>query len=305
MLRLLRKNLAFILYFALTLTALVLSGCDEKSVAENITQNETVKLKVFVTFDALKEFVCAVGGENVEVKSVAPEGNHAHDCEPKAHDLSGLANADIFVYNGLGMESWADETINAVNNDGLIVVEASKGADIIQNAEQYDPHIWLSLKEAQTQVNNIKDALITADGANSEYYQANAEAFTAQLESLFNEYYVKFADIDADKKSFVTGHAAFGYLCRDFGLEQNSVVGLFSDGEPTARQLRDLAEYCRKNSVTTIFAENSGNAAISAVLAKEVGAKVETVYTIEVAEDNLSYLERMEYNLKKIYNSMK
>jgi len=271
---------------------------------------EQTKLKVSVTFDALKEFVAAVGKDKVEISTIIPAGMEPHDFEPKAQDLVGLSSAQVFVYSGLGMEAWVEEAVSVADNANLISVEASQGADAIANTGpeaieehgQYDPHIWLSLKGAELEVKNIKDGLVQADPANKDYYEQNCNDFVAQLENLYNEYNEKFQS--APKKSFVTGHAAFGYLCRDFGLEQNSVEDTFAEGEPTAQQLTELVEYCKENNVTTIFAEEMASPDVSQTLANEVGAKVETIYTIEGAEDDMTYLERMESNLSKIYDSL-
>ncbi|NCB52934.1 MAG: ABC transporter substrate-binding protein [Clostridia bacterium] len=271
---------------------------------------EESKVKVYVTFNAMKEFAEAVGGEKVAVSTIIPDGIEPHDFEPKAQDMVGLSTAQIFVYNGLGMEAWVEDAIAAANNKALITVEASSGVTPITNTEeeeiaehgQYDPHVWLSLKGAETEVKNIKDALISADPANKDYYETNCDDYITKLESLYNDYSKKFEPLQ--KKSFVTGHAAFAYLCRDFGLSQNSVEDVFAEGEPTAQQLAELVEYCRANAVTTIFAEEMASPEISKTLADEVGAAVETIYTAESAEDDKSYLERMEDNLSKIYASL-
>jgi zinc transport system substrate-binding protein len=87
-------------------------------------------------------------------------------------------------------------------------------------------------------------------------------------------------------------------------LEQNSVEDIFAEGEPSAQQLAELVDYCLENNVTTVFAEELASPDVSETLANEVGAKVETIYTIESAEDSKSYLERMRENLEKIYVSL-
>ncbi|HWQ05759.1 MAG TPA: metal ABC transporter substrate-binding protein [Feifaniaceae bacterium] len=268
------------------------------------------QLAVTVTFDAIKEFAEAVGGDQVAVSVIIPTGTEPHDFEPKAQDLVGLSSADVFIYNGLGMETWVDDAVSAAGNEKLIVVDASTGADAIVNTDegeiaehgQYDPHLWLGIKGAETEITNIKDAFVAADPDNKDYYETNCADYIAQLETLFNEYSAKFATVE--KKSFVTGHAAFGYLCRDFGLTQNSVEDVFAEGEPSAQQLAELVEYCKQNGVTTIFAEEMASPEISQTLANEVGASVKTIYTMESAEDDLSYLERMADNLSEIYESL-
>lgn len=268
------------------------------------------KLKVSVSFNAMKEFTEAVGKEKVEVSTIIPAGTEPHDFEPKAQDLVGLSTAKVFVYSGFGMEAWADKAVQAANNPDLVAVEASKGAEPIKNTDageikehgQYDPHIWLSLKGAEIEVKNIKAALVKADPSNQDYYEKNCNDFVSQLEALYTEYKKKFQA--APKKSFVTGHAAFGYLCRDFGLEQNSVEDTFAEGEPNAQQLSELVQYCKQHKVTTIFAEDMASPDVSKTLAQEVGAKVETIYTVEGEEEGKTYLERVKSDLNKIDASL-
>lgn len=268
------------------------------------------RVQVSVSFNALKEFTEAVGGDKVEISTIIPDGTEPHDFEPKAQDLVGLTKAQVFVYNGLDMEAWVKDAVSAANNGSLITVNASDGVTPIANTDeevkdehgQYDPHIWLSLKCAETEVQNIKNALVKADPGNGDFYESNCKNYISQLETLYNEYSVKFSS--SEKKSFVTGHAAFAYLCRDFGLHQNSVEDVFAEGEPSAQQLTELVEYCKSNDVTTVFSEELGSPEVSQTLAGEVGAKLVTIYTIESAEDGKTYLERMELNLSKIYDSL-
>jgi zinc transport system substrate-binding protein len=281
------------------------------------------KIKVSVSFNALHEFVQAVGGDRVSISTVIPDGTEPHDFEPKAQDLAALNEADLFIVNGLGMESWAEDAVKASENTDLIVVDASAGVDTINTEEEhqdeqseagadeeehhahgaYDPHIWLSPVCAVKMAENIKAALQKADPDNSTYYDTNYTAFTGKLNSLFADFSEKFKT--SENKSFVTGHAAFAYLCRDFGLLQNSVEDVFAEGEPTAQQLAALVEYCRTNHVTTIFSEALVSADISETLAREVGAEVKPIYTMASTENGKTYLERMEENLDVIYKSLK
>lgn len=300
-----RKRLA-----AALLCLAVLLSITACSAQETETTADSGKLQVSVTFDALAEFAKAVGGDRVEISTIIPDGSEPHDFEPTAKDLVRLSTAAVFVYNGLGMESWAESAVTASQNLSLVAVDASDGAEPILNADEttgvehgkYDPHLWLSLKGAELEAENIRDGLIQADPAGKETYTENCAGFTAQLESLFQEYQAKFETVS--RKNFVTGHAAFAYLCRDFGLTQDSVEDVYAEGEPSARQLVRLIDYCIQNGVTTVFAEQAASSEVSDTLAREAGAKVETIYTIENTEDGLSYLERMEANLQEIWQSM-
>lgn len=288
-------------------TVLFFSAC----AAVKQTSTETgSKIKVSVTFNAMKEFTKAVGKDKVEISTIIPDGTEPHDFEPKPKDFVELSKAKVFVYSGFGMESWADKAVKAAGNKNLITVEASEGATPITNTDadeikehgQYDPHIWISLKGAETETRNICKALIKADPDNKDYFEKNSDSFISQLENLYKSYNTKF---QSDKnKNFVTGHAAFAYLCRDFGLKQNSVEDVFAEGEPSARKLAELVDYCKKNGVKTIFVEDMVSPATSKTLANEVGATVKTIYTIESSEGGKSYIDRMKANLKEIDESL-
>ena len=288
---------------ALTLCLAVLSGLAACGSAGG-DEEDGGRLRVSVTFNALNEFVLAVGGDRVAVSTIIPEGMEPHDFEPKARDLADLREAQVFVHNGLGLTPWAEEAASAAGNDGLLVIDASVGIDLIPSGVggESDPHIWLSLKCAQVEAANIRDALIAVDSENRAYYEQNCADFIAQLQTLYDEYYAKFAP--AERKLLVTGHAAFAYFCRDFGLTQMSVRGVFDEGEPSAKQLAELVTFCRENSVKVVFAEELGSPEISRTLADEAGAQIETIYTIEGAENGRSYLERMAANLERIYSSV-
>ena len=168
---------------------------------------------------------------------------------------------------------------------------------------QYDPHTWLSLANAQIEVKNIADALSAVDSKNKDFYQKNAQSYNKQLAELLAKYQGKFARLP--QKNFVTGHAAFAYLCRDLGLTQSSVEDVFASGEPSAQSLAQLAEFCKEKNVKTIFVEDTVSPTPSLTLAKEVGAGTQPIHTLESSAGKLTYLQRMEENLEAIYKSMK
>jgi len=305
------KKIISIIFLTFIIGTLV--GCSKSTIGEKATstnKSDSSKLQVVVTFNPLKEFAEAIGKDKIEVKTVVPEGVEPHDFEPKIKDMQNISDASLFVYTGFGMEAWVDKTLAAVDNKNLIVVDSSKGVipiknqgEAIQEHGQYDPHIWLSLREAKIQSENIKDALVKADKKNQSYYEKNYKEFSSKLDNLYNEYKGKFAGVT--NKNFVTGHAAFGYLCRDFGLKQNSVEDVFSGGEPTPQKLKQIVELSKKNKIKVIFMEELASPRVSETLAQEVGASVKKIYTIESNEENKTYIESMEDNLLNIYNSLK
>lgn len=306
-----KKKILFLL--SIMMMALFIVGCSETK------EIEDGKLSVVVSFNPLKEFTEKIGGDKVKVTSLVPDGSEPHDFEPNPKDFETLINSKVFIYNGLNMEPWLDKVSSSIDESKTKLVDSSKGATIININEDEqeheheegghdhggdDPHIWLSLREAQVQAENIKNALIEADPENKEYYEANFESFKNELKALDEEYVAKFKEVK--NKNFVTGHSAFGYLARDYGLNLKSVTDIFNPGgEPKPKVLEELVKFCNDNNVGVIFSEQSSTSANANALANETGAKVEKIYSLEMKADNMSYLEGMKYNLEKIYSALK
>ncbi|ALB44219.1 MULTISPECIES: metal ABC transporter solute-binding protein, Zn/Mn family [Clostridium] len=287
------------------LTGVMLIGCgaNTKTTTENTKGTKDDKLKITVSIYPLKEFTEEIAGDKADVTCLVPNNVEPHEYDPKAQDLEGLTKSDAFIYNGLGMESWIDKVNDVIKDKNIPVVDSSTGVESRKEEDAIDPHSWLSLKNAEIQSENIKNTLVKLDEKNKDYYEGNYSKFKGELESLYGEYKPKFEALN--KKNFITGHAAFGYLCRDFGLTQKSVENLFAEGEPTPKQLEDLVSFCKESNIKTVFSESLASPKISETLAKEVGAKVVPILTLESKEDDKSYLESMRYNLDEIYGCLK
>ena len=287
--------------------ALAFSGCGSQTPAK---QDTTEKIKVVASFDAMKEITQAIGGNKVDVTTIIPEGIEPHDYELKTSDVQKLQEAKLFVYNGLGMEAWADKAIQTVSADNLMSVALAEHVQPIELTDPeeieehgaYDPHAWLGLTSAKEEASAVKDALIKISPEDKEYFEKNYMAFADEIDKMQEEYMKKVAN--ATRKEIVTGHAAFGYLCRDLGISQESVEDVFASGEPSAQKLAELTDFCKAHNVKVIFTEDLVSPAVSETLAKEAGAKAEAIHTIESAEDGMTYLARMKDNLNKIAEAL-
>ena len=285
------------------ITSIMLIGCGHSSSDTKINDNiDDKKLKIMASIYPMKEFAKKIAGDKAEISCMVPDNMEPHDYEPKTKDFEALTKSDIFIYNGLGVESWVDSVNSVIGDKDICILDTSEGVDVIKEGDIIDPHCWLSLKEAQKQAGNIKDVLVEIDESNKNYYEQNYDQFISELEGLYNEYKGKFDGLE--NKNFVTGHAAFGYLCRDFGLQQKSVEGLLAEGEPTPKQLEELVLFCKENNIKTIFSESLASPKVSETLANEIGAKVVPILTLESNEDGKSYVEAMRYDLEEIYKCL-
>lgn len=307
-----KQNIKTVLYIIACATLLLLGGCSNAPAPQAPAEAETAtgKMPVVASFYAMGELARAIGGDKVDVRTVVPDGEEPHDFQPKASDLTALSKAKVLVLNGCGMEqSWAVKAVQTAGANDLIVVTASDGTDVIHvpmkhilhhdtATEPVDPHIWLSPANALVEAANIRDAYIQADPDNQAYYEEQYDHFAGQMEDLMSTYKRRFAV--APQKHFVTGHAAFAYLARDFGLSQKSLTNVFASGEPSIRNLRDLVDFCKAERIPVIFVENMESPKIYQTLARETGASLESLDTMESSDGDKTYFDVMSENLEKI-----
>ena len=294
------KKIFIRLAMLMVIPALLL-GCNSSS--DKGTESKSDKIRVMVSISPLKEFTENIGGDKIDIESLVPDNMEAHDFELKTRDVESVMEKDLFIYNGCGMEDWLDKLEETVSDSDVKFIDSSKNSNIIEIDGKQDPHLWLSLIEAQNQCKTIMEALCDIDEENSSYYEENYNNYVEKLQELYNEYSEKFKDVKI--KDFITGHEAFGYLCRDFGLEQKSLTDLFGEGEATAKTYKDLADYCKQNNIYTIFSESSETSEEAQTLANEISGNVEEIYSLESSVEGKDYIEAMRVNLDKIYSALK
>lgn len=300
----------------------LLSGCGDKG--DNANANDGDKLNVVTTFYPMYEFSRQIGGEHANVIALIPPGAEPHDWEPSAQDMVKLKEADIFVYNGI-VEGWVDNALSSAANDKRIVVEASNGISLMEGLEHehehegedeheheeeghiLDPHVWLDPVLAQQEVASIAAAFEQADPANKDNYRKNADAYIAKLKELDELY--KSGLKDVKRKEFVTQHAAFGYLAKQYGLTQVPISGLSPEQEPSPDKLADIVKFAKEHQVATIFFETLVEPKVAQVVAQEIGAKTDVLNPLEGLTDeerknNLDYIGIIKNNLEALKKAL-
>lgn len=281
------------IFLLIMLLALLTSGCADKG-------KEQDKLQVTASFYPMAEFARAVGGDKAQVTTLVPDGAEPHDWEPSPRDLTKIGRSQLFVYNGL-VEPWAEQAMQAVAERKVLSVQAGSG--LYDNGSKQDPHVWISPKKAMIEVQRITEAFCEADAANAAYYQANCRQYLEQLQQLDKQ--MQEIAASAQKKVFITSHAAFGHLAADYGLRQLAVSGLSPQAEPTPADLQRLAGIVKQEQVGYIFFETLSDPRIAQVLAKETGAETAVLDPLEGLseegrKENLDYIKIMQRNIDNL-----
>lgn len=193
-----------------------------------------------------------------------------------------------------------DKKGNKIDNKTLLAGSTS-GLDKVT----YDPHSWLSIKNAKRYLNAISHELSQIYPENKHIYASNKSKSVSRLTEL--EYKYKEELKKYNKKSFVTSHYAYEYLARDFGLNQYPLQGLISSDTPSLKTIRKAIRYCESNNIKTIFYEDGLEQKGADTLASEISGKTLPLRSMEYVKINSrdSYIEIMEDNLKKIISSFK
>lgn len=278
------------------------------------------KLVVYASFYTMADFTKKIGGDNVEVVTLLPPGIEVHDWEPSASDMAKLEKGKILIYSGAGMEHWIDKVISSLGNNQLILIEASKNIPLLTSEEEHDghdhsheahdhgqldPHVWLNPQNAKLQMEEIKKGLIQADPANTTFYEENYKKYAKELDILDQDLKEMLGPLK--KREIIVSHAAFGYFCAAYNLDQEAIRGISPEEEPSPSRLSELIHFAQEHQVKIIFFEETVSPKVSEVLAREVGAEVMmlnplenlSVEEIQKGEDYFSVMRKNGQTIQK------
>ncbi|WDQ30960.1 metal ABC transporter substrate-binding protein [Paenibacillus marchantiae] len=231
-------------------------------------------------------------------KLIQVEASHGIDLlegsEEEEHDHEHADTTDTHDH--------ADEATTEEHNHDHDA-EAEEGHTHDHDHGGLDPHVWLSPALAVKEVRNIEAGLAQAAPEHAEQFKQNADAYVAKLEALDQDFTAAVAD--SKRKDFITQHAAFGYLAKEYGLQQVPIAGLSPEQEPSAAQMASVIDFAKEHQVKTIFFETLVSSKVSETIANEVGAKTAVLNPIEgLTEEEIAagmdYIGVMRQNLEAL-----
>jgi len=265
------------------------------------------KLVVAAAFFPIEEIVRRVGGSDVEVITLVPPGEEAHEYEPTPKQLTALSDADIVFYLGNGFQPGVEASLEALPR-GVEVVDLLDTLPLLPADGGDDPHAWLDPDNMHTMT-----AVVAAELASEAPELGGAIAERA------GEYADELATLDADfsdglafcdSRVLVTGHDAFAYLAAAYDLEAVSIAGISPSEEPSPQTLEDIAELAQERGVTTIFFEDNLPDDLSRTVADEIGADTAVLDPVEsLSRDQLdageTYVSLMRANLAALRTGLR
>lgn len=252
------------------------------------TSRHADRISVVVALYPLEFLAETVGGDGVSVTNLVATGAEPHDIEVSQRDATALADADVVVIIG-GLQPSVDESLTNVT-DALVLDLANElplrsvDGDVASDSddhdhEQVDPHFWLDPQLYALGADAVAEALSEIAPRRAESFRAAASALGSELDRLDATMVSHLAD--CRYSTMVTSHDAFGYLARRVGLRDVGISGISTEGEPSPRDLADIADTVRSTGVTTIYSERLLPADVADAVARETGAVVQVLDPIE------------------------
>ncbi len=299
---------------AALLAALALAACGGNAGATNPSGSsrpapDPDALRVVTTTTVFADIVAAVGGTRANVHSIIPPGVGPEDYEPKPDDARSLADAQLIVSNGVGLDDFLNRLIASGSGGTTPRVVLGDGLQTIDVDGEPNPHFWLDPTIVKSgYLPKIVEALTALAPADRPTFEANAAAYGKALDALDAELKALVATIPAANRKLVTFHDAFPYFARHFGFELVGVVVANVGQEPNAAELAALVEKVRATGAKAVFSEAQFNPKLAQTLADEAGVTrvVSTLYNDALGPAPAdTYPGMMRWNVQQIVEALR
>lgn len=307
------KLFAYIIsvFFVLTLTA-----CGKED--GNASKDNSDKIQVIATYSIVYDIVKNVGGDRVEIHTLAPVGSNPHEFDPLPKDVQLTTDADAVFYNGLNLEagnSWFDKLMLTANKTGkdAPVFRMSEGVEpkhlTTKGKEtEEDPHAWLDVRNGIKYANNAKDGLIKVDPEHADVYEKNAKEYIEKLEKLHQEAVARYNEIPKEKRLLITSEGAFKYFSAAYGFEAAYIWEINSENQGSPEQVSTVVDLIRSKKDPVLFVETSIDPRSMEMVSAETGVPIYgKVFTDSIGrpgEDGDTYIKMMEWNIDTIFEGL-
>jgi ABC-type Zn uptake system ZnuABC Zn-binding protein ZnuA len=272
---------------AILVASIVVAGCSGPDAAGGSRGSTPAPdaIDVVASTTVLADLVRQVGGTRVNVSSLVPPGGEVHTFDPTPADIARVADADLVMTNGLGLDDWVEDLARDSGAQAPIVAlgEDLEGATYLEGDGQAgatNPHLWMDVRNGVRYVERIGEQLAAVDAAHASVYEAGTASYVERLTALDDSAREEIGAIAAEHRKIVSFHDAFPYFAEAYGIE---IVGTVIDApgqDPSAGEIADLIDAIRASGARALFGEAQFNPQLARTVAEEAGITVVTdLYT--------------------------
>ena len=275
-----------------------------------VPENDNDKIKIVTTLFPQYDFARNIAGDNAEVTLLLSPGAESHSFEPTASDIAQIQQADLFMYVGGQSELWVDKILDSADKkenslrlfDYISPLEEDHDHDHDhEHGNEYDEHIFTSLKNSAYLLDIINERMCQIDPKNADIYSQNAQEYKTEIETLDQKYTDMISA--AKRKTIVFGDRfPFRYFAQDYGLEWYAAFsGCSSETEASPATISELITKVSDEHIPIIFHIEFSNENIADKIAQATGAKTGLLHSChniskENFENGVTYLQLMKNN---------
>lgn len=310
------KKLKYLTGITSIILLILIAACGKQE--GNATEGNNDKIQVIATYSIIYDIVKNVGGDRVDIHSLAPVGSNPHEYDPLPKDVQLTTDSDVVFYNGLNLEggnSWFEKLLLTANKSGedAPVFRLSEGVEPQHlttkgKESEEDPHAWLDIRNGIKYAENTKNALIKIDPDHSDVYEKNANEYIAKLEMLHEESVSRYNEIPKEQRLLITSEGAFKYFSEAYGFEAAYIWEINSENQGSPDQVRTVVDFIRSTNDPVLFVETSIDPRSMEMVSSETGVPIfGKVFTDSIGkpgEDGDTYLKMMEWNIDMIFEGL-
>ena len=307
------KKIIFALFFILTALCLPLTAT---ACTDTDDEGYSVICTVFPAYDWTKNIVT---GSDVSVKLLLDSGADLHSYNPTVKDMIAISKCDLFIYVGGQSDGWADDVLKSYPNEKRIVlnlletlgdrafleeeVEGMQTED--EEEEEYDEHVWLSVKNAAFLSGKIADALSSAAPEQADIFSENAQNYINQLEMLDVDY-TNAAEKATVKTMLFADRFPFLYMMKDYNVTYYAAFpGCSTEANAAPSTIRFLSDKLDELNLKYVLTIDGSDKKIADTVIRNSKNKNQTVLTLDSmqttglseSQKGATYLGIMKNNL--------
>lgn len=248
------------------------------------------KLNVVATLPDFGAIAKEIGGDKVEVTSIAKGTEDPHFVDARPSFIRVLNRADVLLEGGAELElGWLPPLVAGARNrrilgdapghvlmsQGIRLLDVPTGPVDRSMGDVHplgNPHYWLDPENGKIMAGTIAAALSKVDAANAAIYQSNLQKFTERLDAKLKEWSKAMEPLRGAR--VITYHKTYDYFLERFGLELITTIEPKPGIEPSATHINALIPQAREKGVKVVLIEPNRSRRTPEYLAERIGAKV-------------------------------
>ncbi|MBF0476953.1 MAG: zinc ABC transporter substrate-binding protein [Deltaproteobacteria bacterium] len=272
------------------------------------------KIRVVTTLTDLADFAREVGGDLVDVHSLATGVEDTHGVPMKPSFVPILNRADLLILIGFDCEhAFLPALLEASKNpriqpghagyidcsQGIIPLDVPKSTDhSAGDVHPYgNPHYTLDPVLAETAVENIYKTLVDFAPEHKKEFTQNRDIYLAKLNAGITRWEKEMQPFKGMK--FVSYHEHWPYFAKRFGLEYFGTIELRPGIDPTPRHIEDLVASMRAQHVAIVVREPQFPEKAPRRIAEQTGATMVTLPIMPGAVPHTeTYIKMMDYTIQ-------